>query len=90
MGISLLSTDILQFSDDVSGDFRWPRLHSWIATAFSFLLFKTLYIPTSQVFGSNTSAQNFESIAKARTILAKHIFEHENCDEINIHILLIK
>ena len=82
MRISLPSTDILQFLDDVSGAFRWPRLHPWIATAFYFLLFDTLYIPTGQVFGSNTSDQNFEPIAKSRTILARHIFEHENCDEL--------
>ena len=32
------------------------------------------------MFGSNTSAQNFEPIAKSRTILAQQIFEHEDCD----------
>ena len=79
MRITLPTTDIVQFSDDVSGAFRWPRLHPWIATAFSFMLFGTLYVPTGQVFGSNTSAQNFEPIAKSRTILAQHIFEHEDC-----------
>ena len=63
MRISLPTEDILQFSDDVSGAFRWPRLHPWIAPAFSFLFFGTLYIPTGQVFGSNTSAQNFEPFA---------------------------
>ena len=77
-----LLLSLLQFSDDVSGAFRWPRLHPWIATAFSFLLFEMLYIPTGQVFGSITSAQNFESISKFRTILARHIFEHENCDDL--------
>ncbi len=80
MRISLPTTDIVQFSDDVSGAFRWPRLHPWIATAFSFMLFGTLYVPTGQVFGSNTSAQNFEPIAKSRTILAQHIFDNEDCD----------
>ena len=80
MRISLPNTDIVQFSDDVSGAFRWPLLHPWIATVFSFILFGTLLIPTGQVFGSNTSAQNFEPIAKLRTILAQHIFENENCD----------
>ncbi len=39
------------------------------------MLFRTLYVPTGQVFGSNTSAQNFEPIAKSRTILAQHIFD---------------
>ena len=82
MRISLPNTEIVQFSDDVSGAFRWPRLHPWISTAFSFMLFGTLYIPTGQVFGSNTSAQNFEPIAKSRTILAQHIFEHEDCNEL--------
>ena len=41
MRISLPHEDILQFSDDVSGAFRWPRLHPWIAPAFSFLFFGT-------------------------------------------------
>ena len=40
---------------------------------FSFL------VPTGQVFGSNTSAQNFELFAKARTLLARYIFETEDC-----------
>ena len=80
MRISLPTADIVQFSDDVSGAFRWPQLHPWITTAFSFMLFGTLYIPTGQVFGSNTSDQNFEPIAKSRTILAQHIFEHKDCD----------
>ena len=31
---------------------------------------------------NNTSAQNFEPIAKSRTLLAQHIFEHEDCDEL--------
>ena len=90
MRISLPNEDILQFSDDVSGAFRWPRLHPWIATAFSFLFFGTLYIPTGQVFGSNTSAQNFEPIAKARTLVAKHIFNNEDCEAlVRKHALLI-
>ena len=55
-------------------------MHPWIAPAFSFLFFGTLYIPTGQVFGSNTSAQNFEPFAKARTLLAQHIFANEDCD----------
>ena len=82
MRITLPNIDILQFLDDVSGAFRWSRLHPWIATAFFFMLFDTLYIPTGQVFGSNTSAQNFEPIAKSRTILAQHIFEHEDCNSL--------
>ena len=44
------------------------------------MLFGTLYIPSGQVFGSNTSAQNFEPITKSRTLLAQHIFEHDDCD----------
>jgi len=70
--------DILLYSDDVSGAFRWPRLNPFIASAFSFLFFGTLYVPVGQVFGGNTSAQNFEPIAKARTILAQHLFQHGN------------
>ena len=68
--------DILLYSDDVSGSFRWPRLNPFVSSAFSFLFFGTLYIPVGQVFGDNTSAQNFEPIAKARTILSRHLFPH--------------
>ena len=82
MRITLPTTDNVQFSDDVSGAFRWPRLHPWIAAAFSFILFNTLYISCGKVFGSNTSAQNFEHIAKTRTLLARHIFENEDCDQL--------
>ena len=80
--ISLPQEDIFQFSDDVSVAFRWPRLHPWIVPAFSFLFFGNLYIPTGHVFGSNTSAQNFEPIAKARTLLAQHIFQNEDCEQL--------
>ena len=59
--------------------YNMRRLHPWIAPAFSFLFFGTLYVPTGQVFGSNTSAQNFEPFAKARTLLARHTFETEDC-----------
>ena len=59
-------------------------VHPWIATAFSFLFYGALYIPTGQVFGSNTSAQIFEPIAYACTKLAQHIFENEDCDALII------
>ena len=66
--------DILIYSDDVSGAFRWSRLNPFIAAVFSFLFYGTLYVPVGQVFGGNTSAQNFEPVAKSRVILSKHIF----------------
>ena len=66
--------EILLFCDDVSGAFRWPRLHPFIASSFCFPFFGTMYIPTGQVFGSNTSAKFFEPLATARSILAQHLF----------------
>ena len=82
MYISLPREDILQFSDDVSGTFCWPRLHPWIAPAFSFLFCGILYIPSGQVFGSYTNAKNFEPIAKACTLLTQHIFQNEDYEQL--------
>ena len=41
MRITSPTSDIVQFSDDISGAFRWTRLYPWIAAAFSFMLFGT-------------------------------------------------
>ena len=47
MKITLPTTDIVQLSYNVSGAFKWPKLHLWIATTFSFIPFGKLYIPSS-------------------------------------------
>jgi len=57
--ISYPKKDILLWDDDVSGAFRYNKYHPDIASAFAFILSKTLYIPTGQCFGGNTSAQKF-------------------------------
>ena len=64
--ITHTNEDILLYSDDVSGAFSWSRLNPFIAAAFSFLFYGTLYVPAGLVFGGNTSAQNFEPVAKSR------------------------
>ena len=66
--------DLLTYSDDVSGAFRWPRLNPYIAPSMAYKLLDCINIPAGQVFGNNASAQNFEPIAKARKILAKKLF----------------
>ena len=54
--ISYPNKDILLWDGDVSGAFRWNKYHPDIASVFAFILFGTLYIPSSQCFGGNTSA----------------------------------
>ena len=66
--------DLLLYSDDVSGAFRWPRLNPYIASSMAYILLDSVNIPAGQVFGSNASAQNFEQIAKARKKLAQLLF----------------
>ena len=49
----------------------------------------TLWIPTGQVFGSNTSPQNFESAANARELVAEFLSnaQHENLIEKHKNII---
>ena len=47
--ITHTNEDILLYSDNVSGAFRWPRLNPFIAAAFSFLFYGTLYVIVGQV-----------------------------------------
>ena len=66
MCITHPTDELLLYSDDVSGAFRWPRLNLHIATSMAFTLFDSIHLPAGQVFGNNSSAQNFEPISKAR------------------------
>jgi len=69
--ISYPLQDILPWDDDVSGAFRLIKYNPEIAAAFAAILNTTLCIPVGQNFGGNTSAQNWEGIAKAREIIAQ-------------------
>jgi len=71
--ISFPLEDILLWDDDVSGAFRLIKYNPEIAAAFAAILNNTLCIPVGQNFGGNTSAQNWEGIAKAREILAQYL-----------------
>ena len=64
-------SEILLFDDDVKGAFRHCKYHPDIATAFSFIMEKFLFIPLGGTFRSITSPSNFEPIARARTHLAE-------------------
>ena len=81
MRVTHPNEELLLYSDDVSGAFRWPRLNPYIATSMAFALFDAVHLPAGQVFGSNASAQNFEPIAKARKILVEHFFNDKTLIE---------
>ena len=53
--ISYPNRDIFLWDDDIAGAFRLIKYNPEIATAFSANILGTLWIPTGQVFGSNTS-----------------------------------
>ena len=69
--------DIYLWDDDIAGAFRLVKYNPEIAPAFASLVQGDLWIPTSQVFGSNTSPQNFEVLANAREIVAEHFSSPE-------------
>ena len=48
------------------------KYNPYIASAFSAIINSILCVPTGQVFGGNTSAQNFEGLAIAREHLSEH------------------
>jgi len=81
--ITYADDDILLWDDDVAGAFRLIKYNPEIAQAFSAIVQKTLWIPTGQVFGGNTSAQNFEGLALAREHLAQHLSSNKHS-----HLLL--
>jgi len=63
---------IYLWDDDVAGAFRLVKYNPEIAAAFSAIVHNILWIPVGQVFGGNTSAQNFEGLARAREHLSQH------------------
>ena len=79
--------DLLLYSDDVSGAFRWPKLNPYIASSMAYVLLDALCIPLEQVFGNNTSAQNFEQIALARQMLVEKLFGDKSLIEKHNNIL---
>ena len=81
--ITYADDDILLWDDDVAGAFRLIKYNPEIAQAFSAIVQNTLWIPTGQVFGGNTSAQNFEGLALAREYLAQHLSSNKHS-----HLLL--
>jgi len=88
--ISYPNTDILLWDDDVSGAFRLIKYNPEIATAFSAILDKYLCVPVGQVFGGNTSAQNWEGIARAREHLAEHLSSPDSAHLIDKHHNILK
>ena len=85
--ISYPHTDILLFDDDVKGAFRHCKYHPDVASAFSFIISKYLYIPLGGTFGSITSPANFEPIARARIHLAEVLSNKRNLLEKYKHII---
>ena len=70
--ISYPYCDIFLWDDDVSGAFRLVKYNPEVVGAFAANLFGSIWIPTGQIFGGNTSAQNFEGFAKAREHLSEY------------------
>jgi len=70
--ISYPYCDIFLWDDDVSGAFRLVKYNPEVVGAFAANLFGWIWIPTGQIFGGNTSAQNFEGFAKAREHLSEY------------------
>jgi len=70
--ISYPFCDIFLWDDDVSGAFRLVKYNPEVVGAFAANLFGWIWIPTGQIFGGNTSAQNFEGFVKAREHLSEY------------------
>jgi len=81
---------IYLWDDDVSGAFRIVKYNPEVASAFSAMVNGKLWIPVGQVFGGNTSAQNFEGIARARECLSSHFSTPEFIHLIKKHEDLLK
>ena len=79
--------DILLFDDDVKGAFRHTKYHPDVASAFSFIIEKFLYIPLGSTFGSVTSPSDFEPIARARTHLAEFLSDRRDLLHKYSHII---
>ena len=87
MRITHPTSDILLFDDDVKGAFRHCKYHPDIASAFSFIISKYLFVPLGGTFGSITSPSNFEPIARARTHLAEFLSDTRDLLEKYKHII---
>jgi len=68
--ITYPDTEIYLWDDDVAGAFRLIKYNPYVASAFSAIVHNVLCVPTGQIFGGNTSAQNFEGLAIAREYLS--------------------
>jgi len=64
------------WDDDVAGAFRLIKYNPYVASAFSAIVHDILCVPTGQIFGGNTSAQNFEGLAIAREYLSSFFSCH--------------
>ena len=64
---------LYQFADDVTAAFRQPKYHPDIVGAFCSRMSNVLLISVGQTFGSITSPQNYEPLARARAFLAQHL-----------------
>jgi len=64
---------IYLWDDDVAASFRLIKYNPHVSTAFASIINSRLWIPVGQVFGGNTSAQNFEGVAMARECLSEHL-----------------
>jgi len=83
--ISYPNLEIYLWDDDVAGAFRLVKYNPYIASAFSAVANSILCVPTGQVFGGNTSAQNFEGIAIAREYLSTHFSNESNQHLVSKH-----
>jgi len=81
---------IYLWDDDVSGAFRIVKYNPEVASAFSAMVNQKLWIPVGQVFGGNTSAQNFEGIARARECLSSYMSCQKFSHLIEKHNLLLQ
>ena len=55
------------------GAVRHEKYYLDVASAFSFAIFKYLFIPIGQNFGSKISPQEYETLSQARKMLAQFL-----------------
>lgn len=76
--ISYPVSDILLFDDDINGAFRHCKYHPDVVSAFAFIIAQFLFIPLGGTFGSITSPENFDPIARARIHLAEFLSDRRD------------
>ena len=81
--------DIYLWDDDIAGAFRLIKYNPEIAAAFAAIVQKILWVPTGQVFGSNTSPQNFEAVANTREVVAEFFSSRKYNYLIDKHKLIL-